>query len=365
MQKPTTASNTALTPISPTTQLGTSSFFSDEDVPILQYHQAIMPWGADNNAKAKEMLQDQEGLWETAAESIDLASLRIEMGGNVQGWQESKCIGTLALINCLAYHWALCTGALIRTPDGMVPDRKAFDRWVGVEQFKFPCAVSHIAETAATHWHCNIPLENQGISKKSLKRRADDLHQMGLVDWQRVDWMSGVRRPRVWTWLDIPKLLALAEALEQRLYELISRDDECGRYPEESPGLSFLPKHQGNTTRMLFNLCFVGWGWRREGQDDMGEPATHAESEWWRRQEIADKAQGCDGYEARVEPKLRSLVRRYEYLRDRPGAQWQRIASMVWSEAVDIAQRVDRTVKDIEAMLTPPISDADMAVLPY
>lgn len=298
--------------------------------------------------------QFEKGLWGQSSETVDTQALRVEASAITHRWQVTQCRGVMAVINCLVYHWGLSTESAVRTPAGTTMDRQALQHWVTVPDIRMVCALDHVAEYAQKFWSNR---GGRGLSLASIKNHCDRLKELGLVDWVKVNWTAGVRRARVWSKLDVPRLLILAEACEQRMYEIWSRDHEERRYRETSPGIDFMPEHRANFLVRMFNTLFVGWGWRREGPVDAQEPETHADGEHWRNEVIA---QSIDGAKAEV----RQRVKRWEYLQDRFG-QAHRIVASAWDEVTGLARMVGLSMGALENMRSPQISEQQLAELPY
>lgn len=311
--------------------------------------------GNPSTAQKDEIEVPQEGLSGYIAETLaqrGFQAARIEVVAALRKLRESQRRRLMALANGLTYHWAMCFGIAHRTPAGIVIDRSAL-RHID-SKFRMECAVDYLDKYLDAHWKTeDIP---RGYSESSIKNSLQWLRSEGFVDWQDVAFTPGVRRSRVWTHLDVRGLLLLVEACELALYEDWQRLDHAEHYDGEE-FRPYLPPHNANFLRMLFNAVYPGWGYCREGSADCPAPQTAEEAEQYQDGLLLTDP-------ARAKQELQRRVRIWEYLRDRYG-EAHRLVQRTWARGCDLAHRLGVSAADLEAMKSPPLSDDQLLALPY
>jgi hypothetical protein len=202
-------------------------------------------------------------------ESIDIQRFQTEYSIFASTLRATQCEGFLAIACNLLYWFSICGGIAEKTNAGTKFDRQRALALLG-EDLRLHVALEHTVQYSQGYWH-------SGVSRRSLWTRCNELRDMGLLAWEDRDFVPGEvycangeaqprAKERVYTHVDVQRLLLLAEALEARLIQLRGAD------------LDSLPKHRCNFLRMLSNLIFPGWGWRRQGPADTQAPRTYAES---------------------------------------------------------------------------------------
>ena len=257
-------------------------------------------------------------------ENLDTQAFRMQQLKLIGDRKATQLRGYLAIANQLLYWWAKCLKVAKKIPgQGHIFSR---DRAIAALNFdiRMVCAVSSTAAYAEKLWTPTGENGGSGVSLRSIHTRLDELRALGLLDWEdrefsdRTGKKGRVKQPRIYTYIDVVGLLFLAEACEERLYQLTARDHDCAKYPNGNIGLSFLPEHFGNFTRLLFNTIIPGWGWRREGPSDENEPVSHEESDL-AREDIAKDWRGSNDWwvHLRKEQQARNLRVLYEGMRHR------------------------------------------------
>lgn len=185
---------------------------------------------------------------------------RLELAAGVNDYSDYRLMTVLGALNFLLFHAANCWGAIIQIDgEGLNPgqriivNREKFLELIELDRpVAFRCAlISHKAYLE--EWW---PDASHNINL--IRELMDDLRDMGLLDYYSEQ--GNGRRSRIYTGLDIPSLLLLAEVIEKII------------------GYDNLPDHKAATLQKLYNALFPGWGYNREGEPDSPEPEDYEQS---------------------------------------------------------------------------------------
>lgn len=187
-------------------------------------------------------------------------------------WTEFQRHNILAVCNALVWQTSKQRSAVerIRFEDGKLGPILTFP------ENAHRLWISEIDIQIASSWiedHCKKYCDRI-VSRRSINRILSWLKDLGLVDW--VDGVFDPKAPksaaksRTYTYIDIPRLLILMEATEDYLLHGTDRGREYG--------LGILPEHRYNSSRLVYEMIFPGFGWNRKGDGSELEPQTLEES---------------------------------------------------------------------------------------
>ena len=208
-------------------------------------------------------------------ESVDTHESRAVIADGVEFWTQREAHTALGIINNLVYHLGVSCGSVERNEDDELKvDRQKLLSIVG-RDFKLVTALCHTRDYLSQYW----PAAFHGINR--VREMICLLEDMGLLKYESHRRQGKVSR--VYTFLDVPKLLILAEVLESRI------------------GYESLPQHGAGLLQKMFNALFKGWGYRRKGVAGQPKPSDYAESDEVRSQSsLAWRDWVRDAYESTV-----------------------------------------------------------------
>jgi hypothetical protein len=187
-----------------------------------------------------------------SAESIDRQEFFMSYCGAVEDGTKKRRFTMLGFINNVAYHAGRSCGAISKDDKAQwTIDREALLE-LESKDFSLMTALSHTQDYLIQYWpeaSCNI---------NYIRDCIDELAEYGFLAYHSEQGKG--KRSRIYTFLDLPKLLLFAEMLEQSL------------------GFDELPEHKGGIIQRLFNAFFSGWGYNRKGDPDTVPPTTYEES---------------------------------------------------------------------------------------
>ena len=221
--------------------------------------------GRHSQVMAKEIT-----LCGSRAENLSRQAFQHEVYSAISEWSSTTLKGFVGVINQLTWHWANCSDAVKKITRKTEHGTK--EQAIGCDRKKVHEAlqVSAVLNTSVTstvnylkrYWaSCGA-----ASSRATVKRYTETLKEWGLLDYHSEFQSTGRARNRFYTYLDIPRLLLVAEVIMERLQHMVDTTD----IP--------MPSHWGQFMGWLYDAVFAGWGWRKKGHADAVEPATHEES---------------------------------------------------------------------------------------
>ena len=193
-------------------------------------------------------------------DTVRLSDLRVELWSLIQSWPTSKLKAMAGIINQLCWHWADCWGAVKKVRQVVDETLKlvpvSCDRATVQKALRTPASLNTYISSTVDYLKRYWRGVGTASSRSTVKRHTDELRDLELLDYQSEFQSIGRARNRHYTFLDIPRLLILAELLIDRLQEL----DVA------------MPGHWGQFMGWLYDAVFLGWGWRRKGCSETQEP---------------------------------------------------------------------------------------------
>lgn len=193
-------------------------------------------------------------------DTVRLSDFRAELWSLIQNWPTTKLKGMAGVINQLCWHWANCFGAVKKVWRAVGEALKLVpincDRGIVQEALRTPASLNTSISSTVDYLKRFWSGSGAASSRPTVKRYTTELKEMELLDYQSEFQSVGRARNRHYTFLDIPRLLILAELLIDRLQEL----DVA------------MPSHWGQFMGWLYDAVFLGWGWRRKGCSEIQEP---------------------------------------------------------------------------------------------
>lgn len=182
-------------------------------------------------------------------ESLAEHEARANIGSIADFWTTKECHTVLGIINNLVYHLGCSCGAVSRNEDGKLTVDRSQLLAIIKRDLRLVTALCHTKEYLEQYW----PDAFHGLNR--IREMIYILEDAGLLAYE--SHRSKGKVSRVYTFLDVPALLMLAEILEDRI------------------GYESLPQHGAGLLQKMFNALFKGWGYRRKGVDGQAAPDSY------------------------------------------------------------------------------------------
>jgi hypothetical protein len=276
-----------------------------------------------------------------------LKEFEVEMSIFASNLAPSAALTMMGVINNLIYHALESFGALdwIKTESGgrrlMGILKDGLDKAIDASRksaFTMVTALKSTINYIARYWvrdksvdkeeGVNIP--SAKASQTSVFRRIKELDDLGLVRYES-EYINGVRgQSRTYTFIDIEKLLVLAEAIERHV------------------GIEALPEHGCAVIRLAHEAVFPGFGYCRDGDPDTKEPEDWESTKEWREHAEWGRRLGRREHfmavVARVKTMLRPNAKDKDELDEAKFYARSLVEKWPWLKKIDGFQKISRAI---------------------
>jgi hypothetical protein len=280
-------------------------------------------------------------------DSQALKEFEVEMSIFASNLAPSAALTMMGVINNLIYHALESFGALdwIKTESGgrrlMGILKDGLDKAIDASRksaFTMVTALKSTIKYISRYWVRDkaadkkegIKLPSAKDSQTSVFRRIRELSELGLVRYES-EYIHGVSgQSRTYTFLDIEKLLVLAEAIERHV------------------GLEALPKHGCAVIRLAHEAVFPGFGYCRDGDPDTKEPEDWESTKEWREHAEWGRRLGRREHFMAVVQKVKTMLRPNAKDKDELDETKFYARSLVekwpWLKKIDGFQKISRVI---------------------